>query len=418
MGGRAAAPHDRDIVPPLHPAPAHPAPRPPGGAIAAACAALLAGALGGCSTPPPYDPAAPAIVTLPIAAAGVRDDRARFAAYFERELEAAPPPVPAASAPEAAASAPAGLAAWLHEPPASTPLAERVAALPPQAAAGALRHVAVLVVPGLFGDCVDTQAVPFGDGVVRSREESYTAGYAIYADLGLGDLRALRILGRASSVRDGELVAQELQAEAARPDIDAIVLVAYSKGAADTLHALKSLQAQPAGVPAKVKALVSVSGVVMGTPIADAHASLYDKVAGMMELGGCPPSEGGEIESLARHVRAPWLAQALPLPPIGYYSLVAHAPHDEMSSGLSGFNDDLSEFDPRNDGQMIMSDAILPHATLIGAARSDHWTFVLPLAQHPKLLVRGFASDRPYPRAALFRAVVRYVTDDLALPQR
>jgi len=367
------------------------------------------GALTGCATSPAYDPSAPANVSLPIAAAGIRDDRPRFAAYFARELQAAPPEPPASSA-----SAPAGLAAYLHEPAASAPLSERVAALPPPAPPATLAHVAVLLVPGLFGDCVDTQSVPFGDGVERPREEIYTAAYAGYADLGLADLRALRILGRASSVRDGELVAQEVLAEAARPDVESIVLVGYSKGVADTLHALKALQAQTAGVPPKVKALVSVAGVVMGTPIADAHASLYDSLSGMMELGGCPKSEGGEIESLARRVRGPWLAQALPLPPIAYYSLVAHAPHAEMSGGLSGFNDDLSEFDPRNDGQMIMSDAILPHGTLIGEARSDHWTFVLPLAQHPKLLIRGFASDRPYPRAALLRAIVRYVADDLA----
>jgi len=239
----------------------------------------------------------------------------------------------------------------------------------------------------------------------------------VYADLGLADLRALRILGRAGSERNGGLIAQELNTESARPDVDAIVLVAYSKGVPDALHALHALQSG-GGVPAKVKALVSVSGVVMGTPIADAHASLYDSLSGMMALGGCPPSEGGEIESLARHVRGPWLAQALPLPAIAYYSLVAHAPHAEMSTGLSGFNDDLSEIDPRNDGQVIESDAILPHSTLIGEARSDHWTYVLPLAQHPKLIVRGFASDRPFPRAALFRAVVRYVADDLARPQR
>jgi hypothetical protein len=379
------------------------------GGLACACLAALAA----CGTPLAYDPAAPILATLPAAAAGIRDDRARFDAYFERELEAAPP-----AAPDAAASAPRpGLAAFVHEPASAPPLADRVAALPPLAPAGDLSRVAVLIVPGLFGDCVDTQSVPFGDGLVRSSAESYTAAYGLYADLGLADLRALRIPGRADSAHNGGLIAQELNAESARPDVDTIVLVAYSKGAPDALHALHALQAE-GGVPAKVKALVTVSGVVMGTPIADAHASLYDSLSGMMALGGCPPSEGGEIESLARRVRAPWLAKALPLPPMGYYSLVAHAPHDEMSSGLSGFNDDLSKIDPRNDGQVIESDAILPFSTLIGEVRSDHWTYVLPLAQHPKLLVRGFASDSPFPRAALFRAVVRYVADDLARPQR
>jgi hypothetical protein len=373
-----------------------------GWAAVPAIAIAAAGILAGCAASPTYDPASPPVASLPIAAAGIRDDRARFAAYFQRELAHAE-------------AVPGDPATFLHPPAGASAPASPVPDLPPPAPA--LSHVAVLIVPGLFGDCVDTQSVPFGDGVVRTREEIYTAAYAQYADLGLADVRALRILGRADSATNGALIAKELTTEAARGDVQAIVLVAYSKGLPDALHALKALQAGE-GVPAKVRALVSVSGVVMGTPIADAHAAQYDKVAGVMSLGGCPESQGGEILSLARRVRGPWLAQALPLPDLGYYSLVAHAAHADMSGGLSGFNDDLSKIDPLNDGQMIVSDAILPHSTLVGEVNSDHWTYVLPLAQHPNVLIRAFASDRPFPRAALFRAIVRYVTDDLALVQR
>jgi hypothetical protein len=376
----------------------------------AVAAGMAAAALCACASFPPYSATGPLLVSLPIGAVGVRDQRLAFAPYFQQELD---------QAARGGAERPNAWS-WLHAPPSVQPASAPEGSTapmpvpePPPAAPGApLARVAVLLVPGLFGDCVDTQSVPFGDGIVRDREESYTAAYAPYADLGLADIRALKILGRAGSDRNGALIETELLAEAARTDVDSIVLVAYSKGAPDALHALSALQ-HAHRLPAKVKALVSASGAVMGTPIADEHASAYAALAGLMEIGGCPKSEGGEIESLTRRVQGAWLAQAVPLPDIAYYSLTAHAPREEIARGLVMFYDDLSHLDARNDGQVIAAEAILPRSELIGEARSDHWNFVLPMARYPSALIGGMASPVEYPRVALLRAVVRYVADDL-----
>jgi hypothetical protein len=133
-----------------------------------------------------------------------------------------------------------------------------------------------------------------------------------------------------------------------------------------------------------------------------------------MEVGGCPKSEGGEIESLTRRVQGAWLAQAVPLPDLAYYSLTAYAPREEIARGLVMFYDDLAKVDARNDGQVIAAEAILPNSQLIGQARSDHWNFVLPMARYPSKIVAGMASPIEYPRVPLLRAVVHYVADDLA----
>jgi hypothetical protein len=375
-----------------------------------AVAGAMTAALWGCASIPPYPATGPLLVSLPIGAVGVRDERLAFAPYLQQELDRA----------ERGGGERPSAWRWLHAPPSIQPASAPEGATapmpvpePPPAAPGApLAHVAVLLAPGLFGDCVDTQSVPFGDGIVRAREESYTAAYAPYADLGLADIRALKTLGRADSARNGAIIETELLAEAARTDVDTIIVVAYSKGAPDALHALSSLQ-HAHRLPAKVKALVSASGAVMGTPIADEHASAYAALAGLMEIGGCPKSEGGEIESLTRRVQGAWLAQAVPLPDIAYYSLTAHAPREEIARGLVMFYDDLSHIDARNDGQVIAAEAVLPHSQLIGEARSDHWNFVLPMARYPSALIAGMASPIEYPRVPLLRAVVRYVADDL-----
>jgi hypothetical protein len=360
---------------------------------AATFGAALSLFIAGCATPiPDGNPGQPLTVRLPLRSAHIVDGRAGFAVAFQRELDASPTVTNKDASGYLRLAAPAASVAD------NTP------------AASDLRRTSVLIVPGLFGDCVDTQAVPFGDGVVRSRDDQYTQAYHIYDDLGLADIRALKVPGRASSAANGEIVARELLAEAARTDVDRIVLIGYSKGVPDLLEGLARLQ-QAGKVPAKLQAVVSVAGVVMGTPLADKYGSLYEAVSGAMEIAGCPPSTGGEVQSMMRPVRGAWLADAvLPSSP-RYYSIVGHAERDDVALALRGFFDRLSAYDLRNDGQMLLPDAILPSSTLLAVANSDHWNFVLPFARSPSRIVQAqLASGRDFPREALLRAIVRTVT--------
>jgi len=216
--------------------------------------------------------------------------------------------------------------------------------------------------------------------------------------------------GRASSTANGEIVARELLAEAGRADVDRIVLIGYSKGVPDLLEGLARLQQQGRG-PAKLQSMVSMAGVVMGTPLADKFGSLCEALSGAMELAGCPPSSGGEVQSMMRAVRGTWLADAvLPSSP-RYYSIVGQAEREDVALALSGFFDRLSRLDLRNDGQVLLPDAILPGSTLLAVANSDHWNFVLPFARSPsRVLQAQLASGRDFPREMLFRAIVRTVT--------
>lgn len=340
----------------------------------------------------PYRPEQSPTVTLPVALAGISDARAEFAALLATELRASGDDDPAR---------------WLHglspnQLPGAVP-----AGLPSTFAARAASTV-VLVVGGLFGDCLGALAVPFGDGRVRQRELDLGEGYRQYDDLGLHSIRLVRLPGRASSETNGRLLAAAIGTEARRPEVQRIVLVAYSKGVTDALHALALLQRE-GGVPPKLAALVSVAGAVMGSPLADLYQPAYDAVSPSVAPFDCTPSQGGDVASLTRRERIAWLAANPPPHGPSYYSIVAHAPLDEIAPALRVTARQLATIDPRNDGQLIAADTVLPGSTLLAVARADHWDVAIPRDRDPNPLMRASTSGRGYPREALFRATIKWV---------
>ena len=69
--------------------------------------------------------------------------------------------------------------------------------------------------------------------------------------------------------------------------------------------------------------------------------------------------------------------------------------------------------DPRNDGQLLFYDQVIPGATLLGYANTDHWGVALPLEfKHSWLALRpGYVP--PFPRTALLEAILLYIAEDL-----
>ena len=338
-------------------------------------------------------------VTLPIAMAGIVDSRQAFATLFDENLRERP----------ASDRVPEDL--WLHGVwPRTGDHSNQIAALK-RAFHERGASTSILMIPGMFGDCVDTQSVPFGDGLTRTRERSTVEAYAQYADLGLLGIRLLQLPGRVSSATNGALIAQALRSEAARAGVQRIVLIGYSKGTADAMEALAQLQAT-GGIPPAVKALVSVAGLVMGTPIADRFERWYEAVSPLVQPLDCSPSDGRDLASVTRRERGNWLA-ANPLPAgLRYYSITAHAGREEIAPLLRPVFDQLSAFDARNDGQLLASDAILPRSALLAEARADHWDVALPRDRHPNALMRSLSTGRAYPREALFRAIVQWVVGE------
>lgn len=340
----------------------------------------------------PYRPEQPLVIMLPATLAGVTDARSAFAALFAAELRAAG----------------GGAAAeWLHGIGTGFNDAHGAVELSARFAARA-NATSVLIAGGLFGDCLGAQAVPFGDGIDYPASRGPIDAYRQYADLGLNSIRLVPLPGRASSESNGRLLAEAILAEAAVPGVQRIIVIGFSKGVPDALHALAALQKQGA-VPRKLAALVSIAGAVMGTPLADYYQPAFDAVSPWVTPFSCTPSQGGELASVTRRERIAWLAAHPPPAELAYYSIVAHAAAEDMAWPLRLTARQLAVIDPRNDGQLLAADAVLPRSTLLAEARADHWDIALPRDRGPGTWLQHLTSGRGFPREALLRSILKWV---------
>ena len=243
---------------------------------------------------------------------------------------------------------------WLRRYPDEA--APATAATPAGAAA-----VNIVIVGGLFSECLP--GIPtFGDAVEHLRRRGYHVSYA-------------PIKGRASADANAAIIKAHVATElAAMPKLP-LVIVAYSKGVTDTITALANYP----GLADTVGAVIGVAGVVNGSRAADQLLALYDATAGLLPYSGCPASDGGEVRSLTHEYRADWLmTHRLPAAPL-YFSIVGLPSPERVSAVFAPFQRSLSRIDPRNDGQMIYSDAILPNSSLLGYANADHFAIALPI---------------------------------------
>lgn len=129
----------------------------------------------------------------------------------------------------------------------------------------------IRVVPGIFGQCAEGQATPFLDAVRPEAGRGYDLGQFGF------DVSALKVSGRGSSAQNAVQIEKQLGEEFARrplaPD-ERLVLIGHSKGMSDLVEFIarqrsvssgsKAGAALPAGT-----SIVSLTGVVAGTPIAD-----------------------------------------------------------------------------------------------------------------------------------------------------
>jgi len=315
-------------------------------------------------------------VRTSLAQAGVVDGRRAFAAEFCRQLAADFPTEP----PDCdRMSWPIGRADHVAEPPVQ-PFSR---ALPSQRV--------LVVIPGIFGECVAPWVTPF------------SADHAALSKLGY-TLEVVPVRGRASSAHNARI----LHAHLKRLPADAqAVVIAYSKGLTDFM--LAASQPEAAQWRSRVSTLVSVAGVARGSPIADHNKRRYEVLLSGLDLPHCPPSDGGGVTSLTHRGGMPILdAFVASRPAFTTYSVVAVAQGGNTNPWLAGANAWLSRMDERNDGQVLMEDAIIPGSTLLGVYRADHWSIALPFEQSPQLLMRPLSLNNRFPRGALVRAILAY----------
>jgi len=75
----------------------------------------------------------------------------------------------------------------------------------------------------------------------------------------------------------------------------------------------------------------------------------------------------------------------------------------------------LAKIDPRNDGQVIVSDQLVPNSTFLGYLNADHWAVAVPIAEEHPFIAGVFVDQNIYPRRSLAEAVLRFIEEDLEI---
>jgi pimeloyl-ACP methyl ester carboxylesterase len=252
-----------------------------------------------------------------------------------------------------------------------------------------------VVVPGACAECVQDRAKMFSDGLAHLA----THGYRTDASM----------VGGRSSSRHNAAQIRDAVAGMALASAERLVLVGHSKGAADILEALV---AHPEIVP-HVAAVVSVAGAINGSLLSDGLRDLFADVLRKIPLRECSAGDGGVLESLHRAERLRFLATAVLPNAVRYFSLVAIAGRDETSALLRPMHRRLAEIDPRNDGQVLWTDAVIPGAVLLGYVRADHWAIAMPFSRTSPALAATLIDRNAFPREVLLEAIVRTVEESL-----
>ena len=270
---------------------------------------------------------------------------------------------------------------------------------------GAPSGLVIIIVSGVLWECVSDVALPFGRGKsvdVTTEYDYLLPRYAI--------VDVVHVRGIATSEHNSKIVE-----EAIRKHRDAanVIVVAYSKGVPDTLEALRRMGSE---TPRNLRALVSVAGVVSGSPLAD----WLNRYKGILQIlptpGACSHVNENFLKSISRDRCLHWLSQHWSSMPQGirYYSLVTFVRPKKMHWFLRLLYAKLAEVEPRNDSHMLIHDQVLPGAALLGYLKSDHWAVALPFNRSSRSFWnRLLRNHNAFPREVLFEAILRYVEEDL-----
>jgi hypothetical protein len=262
------------------------------------------------------------------------------------------------------------------------------------------RRLVAAVVPGVGYACFEPWLNPPGTAGQHLRQFGF--------DAVLLRVDALSSSGNNARQIRNAIIAMPLDTGAPR-----LVLIGYSKGAADILEAVVAYPE----IRSRLAAVVSVAGSVGGSPLANDATQYQADLLRYFPGATCGPGDGGAVASLRPATREAWLAQN-PLPPkLRYYSLVTFPRPEKISSILTSSYNKLARIDARNDSQMIFYDQVVPNSVLVGYLNADHWAVAVPIDRTHPTIASIFVTQNAYPREALLEAVLRFVEEDLAAGQ-
>jgi hypothetical protein len=336
-----------------------------------------------CSGKPlnPWTADSPPLALVPIADAGIDDQRGRFREIFCEVLESRGEDWPDYRPCEEA------LTRVADEPPGSGQ---------PVNLGPARQELLALIVPGVGWECI-ADWVKMDDSVdILVKTFGYNA-------------QLLNVDGLSSSANNAGQIRDAIAALPPELSGRPIILIGYSKGAPDILEAVVNYPE----LQESVVAVMSAAGAVGGSPMANSADQKDLNIMRNFPGSECSEGDGGAVDSLRPGTRRTWLAHNQLPQGIAYYSLVTYPHPDRISSVLGSMYKKLSKVDARNDSQVIYYDQVIPGSTLLGFMNADHWALAVPIARSHSFIGSTFVDKNDFPREAMIEAILRFVDEDL-----
>lgn len=252
-----------------------------------------------------------------------------------------------------------------------------------------------IIIPGILQECVTGLTEPFSFARLHIETFGYKTDHIMVPGLGSSSDNATHIR---DAVAEMQLAPEER-----------LVFIGYSKGASDILEAVTRY----AELRVRTTAVVSLAGVVSGTPIADKIPQVMAEIAAKVFDCDYIPGKKAAFKSLQRSIRLSWLERHELPETVQYFSLIAFTNSNNISSVLRPSYEKLAQVDPRNDSQVVFSDAVVPGSNLLGYLNADHWAVAMPFARVYPVLSSIFLDKNAFPREVLLEAIARYIEETL-----
>ena len=336
-----------------------------------------------CASKPlnPWSTDSPPLALVPIADAGISDERGRFREIFCAVLEARKEDWPDYRPCEEA------LTRVADEPVGQGQVVDL---------GDSRQDLLALIVPGVGWECVAEWLK------IDKSVDALVKSFGFGAEL-------LSVDGLSSSTHNAAQIRAGIAALPPEDDDRPILLIGYSKGATDILEAIVEYPE----LKERVVAVLSASGSIGGSPLATSANQKDLNIMRKFPGADCSEGDGGAIDSLRPATRRAWLSNHELPPEITYYSIVTYPEPDRISSALGSMYRKLSQVDARNDGQLIYYDQMIPGSTLLGFVNADHWALAVPIARSHSFIGSTFVDKNDYPREAMVEAILRFVEEDL-----
>jgi hypothetical protein len=246
----------------------------------------------------------------------------------------------------------------------------------------------VAFVAGLLAECLEGVARPFGE----TMDDLARAGFDVYH---------LFVSGRGGSEKNAAQLAREL--EALPQDPRPLIVFAYARGLLDVLE----LVVRYPMAASSIGAIVSVAGAMNGSLLADRLHPVFRAWLASLPSAKCRQADADPMLDLRRQTRLAWWQNHRAGISTPVFALVTAPRPDRVSPILTEPYQELARIEPRNDGQLIWYDQIVPGGSLLGYVNADHWAVAMSMSRALPTLAFLFRDD--VPRTALVEAAIESV---------